>query len=143
MEFNPYLPPRSSLGEATTPKIGRAYRVVNYFYAAILLASTGLLLAGFPPPMDRRSLLAVLCFYAPIVCFCLVRWAPPLHTRRFLVVYGAYVLFLVAVAVWNLLSPNADPAIGALIVGTNVLALLGAFVQLTRKSDSSTRHRRS
>lgn len=132
MEFNPYLPPRSSLGEATTPTTGRAYRLVNYAYAAILLASTALLLASFPPPMDRRSLSAALYFYAPVICFCFVRWAPPVHAKRLLAVYGVYVLFLVGVLVWNVVTPN-DPAMGALIVGINAAALLSAFAQLNRK----------
>jgi hypothetical protein len=133
MEFNPYLPPRSPLGRETTPSVGRFYLVVNVLYAALLLAATVVLVVQDPPPMDRRTFYATVYMYAPIVCFCVMRWAPAVFARRFLVAYGAYVLYLVTILVWSLLSPLSDVPIGALIVGINALALLGAFVQTRRR----------
>jgi hypothetical protein len=133
MEFNPYLPPRSPLGHETMPRCGRFYIAANFLYAALLLAGTVVLLVDNPPPMDRRTLAATVYTYAPVVCFGVMRWAPAVHARKFLVAYGVYFLYLVAILVWSLLSPLADVPIGALIVGINALALLGAFVQARRR----------
>lgn len=64
--------------------------------------------------------------------------APAAHAKRFLVAYGAYVLFLVAIFALTLVAPVSDLPIGALIVGINALALLAAFLQLRRKGGVAT-----
>lgn len=134
MEFHPHLLPKSSLGHETGPRLGRIYVAVNCLYAALLFAGTCVLVVENPPPMDRRTFSAVVYLYAPLVCFCVMRRAPAVHVRRFLVAYGAYVLFLVAIFVWTLVTPLSDLPIGALIVGLNALALLAAFLQLRRNA---------
>ncbi|MFE0501249.1 hypothetical protein ACFW0P_10765 [Lysobacter soli] len=134
MEFNPYLPPNSSLGHETLPRLGRIYLAINFLYAVLLFAGTCVLVVENPPPMDLRTFSAGVYLYAPIVCFCVMRWAPGVHARRFLVAYGAYVLLLVAILVWTLVTPLSDLPIGALIVGLNALAWLAAFLQLRRSA---------
>ncbi|MDR0184095.1 hypothetical protein [Lysobacter arvi] len=135
MESNPYLPPRSradATSSGSVLQLGRAYRVANTVYAALLFAGTGLLLAAGPLPLDRRSASVFLYFYAPVACYFMLRWSTPAVARWFLGAYGLYLLYLFGVFAWNLGSASPDVGIGMLVVGINLVALVSALLQMRR-----------
>ncbi|BDU15311.1 hypothetical protein [Lysobacter auxotrophicus] len=139
MESNPYLPPRSPVDAAasdTGVRLSRAYRVANIVYVVLSITLTGLLLATGPVPLDRRSASVFLYFYAPVLCFLVLRWATPAVARWCVGAYGLYLVYLVGVFVWNMSSHNPDVGIGAVIVGINGIALVAALMQLRRRDEA-------
>jgi len=133
MESNPYLPPRSPAGEVSfegVTRLSRTYRVANTVYAAILIACTAILVATGPVPLDRRSASVFVYFYAPVLCCLVLRWATHNVARWLVGAYGVYLLYLFGVFVWNMSTHRPDVGIGALVVGINVIALVGASLQM-------------
>lgn len=130
MTFNPYQPPAQPAADAVLPGTQRLYRVINYLYAAIILACTLILVIGRPPPLDIWSLWAALYFHAPIFCFALLRWGNRAHSAKVVAAYGVYVGLLFGILIWRLLFAGPLPGIGLIIVGNNAFWLAAAHLQL-------------
>lgn len=112
--------------------MGGAYRLLNGLYVGVLLVATIVLVSTRPPVPDSRTFIAALYFYAPALCFLVMRFASAKHWPAVLAVYGLYVSTLLGLFVWNALTPHPDPGIGVVIVGLNAIAVLAGLGQLRR-----------
>ena len=131
-QFNPYRAPQAPLVRVE-PAAGRLhvlYLLPNYLFALLLLMATAVLLIGDPASvLDSRGLATALTFYAPLLCFCLLRWGSRRRLRFWLGLQALHVVWLMSklFSSWSSQDPNLT--IGCVLVGINLSALLGAMLQ--------------
>lgn len=131
-QFNPYRAPQAQLvqDEAAAGKLHLLYLLPNYLFALLLLMATAVLLISDPASvLDLRGLATALTFYAPLLCFCLLRWGSRRRLRFWLGLQALHVLWLTSklLSSWSSQDPNFT--IGCILVGINLGALLGAMLQ--------------
>ncbi len=130
-QFNPYRTPQAEiLPDAVSMRLHPLYLFPNYLFALLLLGATAILLATEPLSLlEPRGLATALTLYAPFLCFCLLRWGERRHLRFWMALQGLHVLWLMGKLLAGLASQQADLVVGGVLVGINLLALLGAMLQ--------------
>ncbi|MES2819588.1 MAG: hypothetical protein V4812_11455 [Pseudomonadota bacterium] len=131
-QFNPYRAPKARLLQNKTAenRLHVLYLVPNYLFALLLLMATAVLLMSNPASLlQPRGLVTALIFYAPLLCFCLLRWGSRRHLGVWLGLQALLVLWLMSKLLrsWGMQAP--DFVVGCVLVGINLFALLGALLQ--------------
>lgn len=132
-EFNPYRTPNSFSVTQALPKssaLGWLYRLPNQLYAVLIVLATLMLVIGNPHSLeDARAPLALLVFYAPVLCYLLVRRGNTRLVRFGLGLQALMVVWLSYRFIDNLLSFSPELRVGGVLLGVNLLALLGGLRQ--------------
>ena len=87
---NPYTPPAARAQQALPEHDEdtrsrwptKAYRVINWLYIGLVALGTLAVVTRGPPELDVVAVIVAACFYAPIACFCVVRWTGGRHLRK-------------------------------------------------------------
>ncbi|WPC04560.1 hypothetical protein SBP02_17595 [Pseudomonas benzenivorans] len=132
-DFNPYRAPGSSLAvemRSRRPGLSLFYQVPSLLYASVIVLATLILLSSYPQSLqDSRAPLALLLFYAPVLCFLLLRWGTPRLVRFGLGLQALLVLWIIYRFIDNLAFAGPELRIGSALLGINLLALLGGLQQ--------------
>lgn len=137
-DFNPYRTPSSSSVIEIMPRhrdLGWLYRWPNLLYAVVIVLATLIQLINHPQSMqDPRAPLALLIFYAPVLCYLLVRWGTPRLVRFGLGLQAIWVLWLLYRVIDILVGVGTDLRAGVVFFAINLLALLGGLNQAQAQS---------
>ena len=135
-DFNPYQSPKADLGSEPIAPQGLAplYLGINAAYALALISATFIVLLTDPASLiDTRTPLALLTFYAPLLCCAALRWGSSPLVRLTYGLQALHVLWLIS----RLIS--TPQGIGLFLTLTNLIAFITMMVQARRLAPSKER----